>query len=182
MKIGVISDTHGSLTAWRQVMEEYFATADLIIHSGDLLYHGPRNPLPEGYAPAELAEAINATSQPIIGVKGNCDAEIDQMLLQIPIQAPLAQIFTPHWKILVHHGHDFTADNLPSWATAYNLIISGHTHRPGIVYQDGRIFLNPGSPALPKDDGQTPTVAIIAGTTIELWNIRTGKLIQQTTF
>lgn len=179
MKIGVISDTHGSLAAWRRVMTDFFGDVDLIIHCGDILYHGPRNPLPEGYAPAELAQAINASRPPIICAKGNCDAEVDQMLLEIPLQAPFAQILTPVWRIMAHHGHFWEEGNLPSWTAPYNLIISGHTHLPGIVQKDGRFFLNPGSPALPKQKDRIPTVAVIADTAIQLWNIRTGQILEQ---
>ncbi|HYH05169.1 MAG TPA: phosphodiesterase [Bacillota bacterium] len=181
MKIGVISDTHGSLTAWRQVMADFFEDVELIIHCGDVLYHGPRNPLPEGYAPAELAQAVNAVRKPIICAKGNCDAEVDQMLLEIPLQAPFAQIMTPAWRIMVHHGHLWEESSLPSWTAPYNLIISGHTHLPGIIKKDGRFFLNPGSPALPKNQDKTPTVALIEDTAIQLCNIRTGQILQQVT-
>jgi putative phosphoesterase len=174
MKIGVISDTHGSLTAWQQAWR-YLRQADLIIHCGDLLYHGPRNPLPEGYAPAELAQTINQTTQPLIIAKGNCDADVDQLLINFPIQTPYTQVFTPRWRILVHHGHTLGPTTLPAWANSYNLIISGHTHLPGIVKREERLFLNPGSPALPKNAGRTSTVALVDDEAITIINLATGE-------
>lgn len=179
MKIGVISDTHGSLTAWQKVMAKFFSQVDLIIHCGDVLYHGPRNPLPEGYAPAELAKALNRVRKPIVCAHGNCDAEVDQLLLEFPIQAPYSQVYTDKWRILVHHGHHFSETELPDWTRPYNLIISGHTHLPDINQHEGRILLNPGSPALPKNKEKAPTVALIDGSTIQLWNIQTGELYKQ---
>ncbi len=78
MKIGVVSDTHGSLTAWQNAYNSNFQDVDWIIHCGDVLYHGPRNPLPEGYNPQTLAMDLQKIRQPIIFAKGNCDAEIDR--------------------------------------------------------------------------------------------------------
>jgi putative phosphoesterase len=174
VKIGVISDTHGSLTAWQKALV-YLEKVDLIIHCGDVLYHGPRNPLPEGYAPAELARAINRTTQRIVFAKGNCDAEVDQLLVDFPIQAPYTQIFTPRWQILVHHGHTLENANLPAWTDGYNLIISGHTHLPGISRQASRVLLNPGSPSLPKNAERIPTIALIDEADIKIINLATGK-------
>ena len=87
MKIAIISDTHGSITAFNRAME-VAGPCDFIVHAGDILYHGPRNPLPEGYKPQELANAINALDVPFVAAAGNCDAPIDQALLSVPIQAP----------------------------------------------------------------------------------------------
>jgi uncharacterized protein len=181
LKIGVISDTHGSLTMWQQVMAHYFKKVDLIIHCGDVLYHGPRNPLPKGYAPAELAQAINMVRQPMIFAKGNCDAEVDQLLINFPLQAPFAQVFTPQWQILVHHGHSLSENELPTWTEPYNLIISGHTHLPILKQKGSCVLLNPGSPALPKNEEKAPTVALIDNQTIQIWNIQTGQRIQELT-
>jgi putative phosphoesterase len=174
LKIGVISDTHGSVTAWQKA-SLYLETVDLIIHCGDVLYHGPRNPLPEGYAPTELAQAINRTAQPLIFAQGNCDAEVDQLLVNFPIQTPYAQVFTPRWQILVHHGHHLNSMELPTWTHSYNLVISGHTHLPGISQQGHQFLLNPGSPALPKNVAQTPSIALLDDSGILLINLVTGE-------
>jgi len=177
MRIGVISDTHGSVSAWQQAYTGYLAQADFIIHCGDLLYHGPRNPLPEGYNPAALSAILNALEKPVLFVRGNCDTEVDQMVLDYPLEAPYAHLFTERWRILVHHGHQnmFPAKT----KNFYNLIISGHTHLPGIKKENGLVYLNPGSPALPKNDGKTPTIALIDEEAIVILNINTGETIQR---
>jgi len=79
MRIGFISDTHGGLAGWQEAMAGPFAEADLIIHCGDLLYHGPRNPMPKGYDPAALAQAMNASPAPLLIARGNCDSDVDQL-------------------------------------------------------------------------------------------------------
>lgn len=178
MNIGVISDTHGSLTAWRQAYEKFFRNVDLIIHCGDVLYHGPRNPLPEGYDPKNLANELNSLKKSIIIVRGNCDAEVDQLVLEYPLESPYAHIITPDFKILAHHGHNWSQETFPAKVKKlYNIIISGHTHVPQIDIIDQSIYINPGSPALPKDDNQTPTVAIIDKTEIKILNVITGEAI-----
>ena len=176
MKIGVISDTHGSLGAWEKAYARYLSRTDLIIHCGDILYHGPRNPLPAGYNPGALLEKINALEKPVLLVRGNCDAEVDQMVLDYPLEAPYARLFTGAYRILIHHGHR----ELPAKTQkGYDLIISGHTHCAGIKKENGVIYLNPGSPALPKDEGETPTLAMIDGREIVLLNLETGEVVQR---
>lgn len=160
MKIGIISDIHGSLTAWEKAWDLYFYDTDLIINCGDILYHGPRNPLPAGHNPAKLAEALNACSVPILCAKGNCDAEIDQMLLNFPIESPYLHCYIDNKRILVHHGHhpESLAEKV---LNDYDIIISGHTHLPLLEQRGKQLYLNPGSPSLPKTNEKIPTVAII---------------------
>ncbi|NLM36511.1 MAG: phosphodiesterase [Firmicutes bacterium] len=178
MRIGVISDTHGSVGAWQKAYDLFLRQTDLIIHCGDLLYHGPRNPLPVEYKPNELCAIFNTLEKPIVFVRGNCDAEVDQMVLDYPLESPYAHIFTERWRILVHHGHQ---NLLPAKTKTFNnLIISGHTHLPVIKKENGVIYLNPGSPALPKDEPKTPTIAVIDEEAIVIWNIETGKEIEKT--
>jgi putative phosphoesterase len=175
MKIGVISDTHGSLTAWRKAYA-LLSDSDLIIHCGDVLYHGPRNPLPDGYSPAELAAELNSPARPLIFVRGNCDAEIDQMLLDYPQESPYAHVILPDYRILAHHGHLLDPAALPARVTRhYQIFISGHTHLPGIQRSGGIITLNPGSPSLPKNETKTPTVAVIEGRRIRIIELPDGK-------
>jgi len=178
-KIGIISDTHGSLTTWKTVYQNFFKSADLILHCGDVLYHGPRNPLPVGYNPAELARDLNALTTPLVIVKGNCDAEVDQMVLDYPMEVYF-RLFLGDLRILVQHGH---APYLPAKVEkGFNLLISGHTHLPVIKKEDGLIRLNPGSPSLPKDDEKTPTIALIEENQISLWNIESKEKIETVVF
>lgn len=180
MKIGIISDTHGSLAAWQCAFNRFFSTADLIIHCGDVLYHGPRNPLPEGYDPAGLAAALNELTVPILFAKGNCDAEVDQMVLKHPIEAPYIHCYLPDLRILVHHGHLFTPDSLPAPTTAaYNLVISGHTHLPEITHTAGATWLNPGSPSLPKTADKEPSIALLENRHLRIIQLRTEKTIAE---
>jgi putative phosphoesterase len=152
---------------------------ELVLHCGDVLYHGPRNPLPDGYQPAMLAEEINAFPKPVICAQGNCDAEVDQLLLDVPLQSPYAQVFTPVWRILLHHGHRFNPESAPAWINRFNLIISGHTHLPELSRRGGTVMLNPGSPALPKTAAKIPTLALIDGPVIQLVNLETGGVISE---
>lgn len=178
MKIGVISDTHGSLLAWQNAYNSCFQDVDWIIHCGDVLYHGPRNPLPEGYNPQALVNAIRTIRQPIIFAKGNCDAEIDQLLLEYPLESPYAHIFTPSLRILVTHGHHWDPEQPPlNLCKGYDLIVSGHTHIPMLKKVSNLILLNPGSPALPKSEAKTPTVAIIDTDQIRIVHAVTGAAI-----
>jgi uncharacterized protein len=178
MKIGIVSDTHGSITAWQKAFS-LLNDSQLIIHCGDVLYHGPRNPLPDGYQPQELVTALNAMTIPMVYSKGNCDAEVDQMLLEYPIEAPYVHLVIDGIRILVHHGHQFDGETVPAKLLRDNrLIISGHTHLPGIHQKDLTVFLNPGSPALPKNSPKVPTVAQIIDRRIEILNLVDGSVVQ----
>jgi len=87
MKAGIISDTHGCLESFKRIYEKFLKDCDFIIHGGDVLYHGPRNKVPEEYDPAGLAEFLNAMDIPIVAASGNCDSEVDQMVLDFPVEA-----------------------------------------------------------------------------------------------
>lgn len=179
MKIGVISDTHGVVTVWDKVLNEFFQDVDLIIHSGDVLYHGPRNPIVEGYNPALLVQRINDLQIPIIFTKGNCDAEVDQMVLEHPLQNPYAILIVQGKKILAHHGHTLDYQDKVKLAQKYkiDIFITGHTHIPEIYKHGSTIFLNPGSPSIPKGEG--PTIALIHPEKIEIIDILTKEKVQE---
>lgn len=168
MKIGIISDTHGVATAWDQVMADVFKDVGLIIHCGDVLYHGPRNPIVEGYNPQLLVQRLNSLETPIIFAKGNCDAEVDQMVLEHPLQNPYALIIVNGKKILAHHGHTLNYQEKVKLAQRYNvdIFITGHTHIPEIYKEGKTVFINPGSPSLPKGEG--PTVGLITEESIKI--------------
>jgi uncharacterized protein len=162
MKIGVISDTHGSISAWKAAVNTIFRQADLIIHAGDVLYHGPRNPLPGGYDPGSLAREINGCAIPLLLCRGNCDSEVDQMVLEVPLASPY--LFSQFGKVRIwaHHGHlfDDSAGQSLSAKWGASICITGHTHVWSLTRNGGAVFLNPGSPALPKDNG-VPTVGMV---------------------
>ncbi|MDZ7324669.1 phosphodiesterase [Kosakonia sacchari] len=150
MKLMFASDIHGSLPATECVLER-FAQSDArwLVILGDVLNHGPRNALPEGYAPAQVADRLNEQASRIIAVRGNCDSEVDQMLLTFPITAPWQQVLLPECRLFLTHGHLFGPDDEPSLA-AGDVLVYGHTHIP-VAEKRGDIFhFNPGSVSIPK--------------------------------
>lgn len=177
MKIAIISDTHGSITAFNRAMK-VAGPCDFIVHAGDILYHGPRNPLPEGYKPQELANAINALEVPFVAAAGNCDAPIDQVLLSVPIQAPYAMLYIENFKILVNHGHDASIEELIELCRKWkvNLLVTGHTHVKQLEKKDDLILLNPGSCSLPKDS--IASMAILEDSNIRLVNLENGQTLE----
>lgn len=117
MKLMFASDIHGSLPATERVLSLFEQSgAKWLIILGDVLNHGPRNALPEGYDPAQVAEKLNPYASRIIAVRGNCDSEVDQMLLHFPITAPWQQVLLEHHRLFLTHGHLFSPDNLPALA------------------------------------------------------------------
>ena len=175
-RIGVISDTHGDVDGWRRCIETIFRDVRLIVHAGDLLYHGPKNPLVEGYGPPALAEAINAAPVPVVVARGNCDSPVDQLVIDTPIQAPYAFVQLDDLRILAHHGDGLSDEEKAQWAASWQLdvFITGHTHIRELTRHEQTIFLNPGSPAIPKSDGSfqaVPTAATIEGDGVRIWDI-----------
>lgn len=152
MKYLFASDLHGSRTAAENVLRRFAAEgADRLILLGDLLYHGPRNPLPEGHDPMGVADLFNAMPVKPLAVRGNCDAEIDQMVLQFPIMAdymllPLRSGATA----FITHGHLFNLGARPPYQKG-DVLIHGHTHVHTVQTSDGLTYVNPGSAALPKE-------------------------------
>lgn len=150
MKLMFASDIHGSLPATERVLSLFaHSGAQWLVILGDVLNHGPRNALPEGYAPAQVAERLNERADSIIAVRGNCDSEVDQMLLRFPITAPWQQVLTARQRLFLTHGHLYSPDNLPPLA-AGDVLVYGHTHIP-VASRQGDIFhFNPGSVSIPK--------------------------------
>lgn len=150
MKLMFASDLHGSLPAAEKALAIFAQSgARWLVLLGDLLNHGPRNALPEGYDPAAVAQRLNEVADKIIAVRGNCDSEVDQMLLRFPITAPFAQILLPGQRLFVTHGHLYNPDKLPPLAP-HDALIFGHTHLPVAENRDGLYFFNPGSVSMPK--------------------------------
>ena len=139
MKLFVISDIHGSLSSFRAAIEAFNReNADHLLICGDYLNHGPRNDIPAGYDTKGLAKALNDMKHLITGVRGNCDSEVDQMMLEFPVLAPYTTILVPGSavgscevrRIFVHHGHLMTAEEAARLNPAGTIIVSGHTHVP----------------------------------------------------
>lgn len=151
MKILFFSDVHGSPECFNLLTERIAEfQPDLLALLGDVLYHGPRNPLYDTYAPANLVDKINAYRDKIAAVRGNCDCEVDQMLLKFPMMADFTQIFDGTQRFFLTHGHLWFERNLPP-VPAGTILAHGHTHIPEIKTLDNGITIfNPGSTTLPK--------------------------------
>lgn len=153
MKLLIASDIHGSADAAhalaRRVEQE---RPDRIILLGDLLYHGPRNPLPPSYAPMEVADILNEWADIIVAVRGNCDSEVDQMVLSFPCRADYALLETDGRLMHLSHGHlPGNAPDDPPRLAPGSALLTGHTHVKTLDARDGVLFVNPGSTSLPKD-------------------------------
>ena len=182
MKIGLISDTHGSLKAWESSME-IFKECELILHAGDVLYHGPRNPLPVGYDPGELANSLNNFDKTIFIVKGNCDSEVDEMVLNFPLLSPYFYTNLGGLNILLIHGEGYSQDELFELGKTYgtDMLIIGHTHIPVLRQKDNVFLVNPGSPSIPKADDKLPSIGIIdtEERTVQIVSLDTGDLLEK---
>ncbi|MFA8433054.1 MAG: phosphodiesterase [Marinifilaceae bacterium] len=152
MKIFFVSDIHGSLTQleiFERILKE--EKPDQLVILGDVMYHGPRNPLPDGYDPAGVANLLNVYKDRIIAVRGNCDSEVDQMLLDFPIMADSAHLIVEDKRFFLTHGHLFSSEKPPHIQPGA-ILVSGHTHVPAAHKEKGIFLFNPGSLALPKND------------------------------
>ncbi len=152
MKWLIASDLHGSACYTRQLLEACEKeNPDRILLLGDLLYHGPRNALPKDYAPAEVIELLNPLADKLTCVRGNCDAEVDQMVLDFPIMADYCVVEDNGLTIYATHGHIFS-ETQPPKLSAGAILLCGHTHVPKCADHGNFHYLNPGSVSIPKED------------------------------
>lgn len=153
MKILFLSDIHGMAPTLAKALEHADQlTPDRIVLLGDVLYHGPRNGVPDRYNPPQAVELLNARKKMILAVRGNCDAEVDQMLLEFPIMADYAEFCTETKRFFFTHGHLWNEHHLPA-LPAGTILAHGHTHIPVLkTLPDGITIFNPGSISLPKED------------------------------
>ena len=169
MKLIIASDIHGDAQCCRSLLKQAENEhADKILLLGDILYHGPRNDLPEGYAPKEVIEMLNAASDKLLCVRGNCDTEVDQMVLSFPILSDTAFVYDGEKDITLYmsHGHKYSPDNLPPLQKG-TVFLSGHTHILGKWEKNGIVCINPGSVSIPKG-GNSKTYAIYENGAIEI--------------
>lgn len=152
MKLMIASDIHGSAYWCRALLEAFDREgAEKLLLLGDLLYHGPRNALPEEYDTKAVAAMLNARCDRLLCVRGNCDGEVDQMVLGFPILADYCLLYAEGRTILATHGHVFNALNPPPLRPG-DVLLHGHTHVPAIErFGDGNLCLNPGSVSIPKN-------------------------------
>lgn len=151
MKWMIASDIHGSEYYCRELCAAYDREkADRLLLLGDILYHGPRNDLPREYNPKKVIELLNARKQDILCVRGNCDTEVDQMVLEFPILADYCVIAEEKQLIYATHGHIFHEDHLPPLHKG-DILLHGHTHVPKCVEHEEYTYMNPGSVSIPKE-------------------------------
>ena len=153
MKWMIASDLHGSAYYCRKMLEAFEREgADRLFLLGDLLYHGPRNDLPREYAPKEVIPLLNGKKEKLLCVRGNCDAEVDQMVLEFPVLADYAVLPVGQRLIYATHGHIYNVKNLPPLAPG-DVLLHGHTHVPAWTeFEQGNLYLNPGSVSIPKEN------------------------------
>lgn len=152
MKLFIASDIHGDIDCAKATYEAYLKEgADKLLLLGDLLYHGPRNDLPPSYAPKQVIELLNGIKEELICVRGNCDTEVDQMVLAFPILADYAIISADGLTVFATHGHNHNTEKLPPLRKG-EILLHGHTHvlcaKP---FGNENYYLNPGSVTLPKE-------------------------------
>lgn len=148
------SDIHGSAYYCEKMIEAYHKEkAEKLIILGDLLYHGPRNDLPKDYSPKKVIAMLNSIKEELCVVRGNCDAEVDQMVLEFPIMADYAILYWEDRMIYASHGHKYSSDNLPP-LKEHDIFIQGHTHVLMAKEENNKILLNPGSISLPKENNE----------------------------
>lgn len=178
MKLLFASDLHGSLSATEAVLNRFEQSgADWLILLGDLLNHGPRNALPDRYQPAQVAEQLNRYADKIIAVRGNCDSEVDQMLLSFPITAPWQQVLWQKRRLFLTHGHLYHPSARPP-LSAGDVLVYGHTHLPQ-AEQQGEIYcFNPGSVSIPKG-GFPASFGLLTDGMLRVITLQGGKAIAE---
>lgn len=158
MKYLIVSDIHGSLPRLQKVISFFEQQKyDMLLILGDILNYGPRNGLPEGLDAMGIANLLNTLSNKIVAVRGNCDSEVDQMLLKFPIMSDVAILVNNGIRLLLTHGHKYNPESQPLSA---DVICTGHTHVWQLEKQDRQILLNTGSITFPKN-GNIPTFATL---------------------
>ena len=160
MKYLIVSDIHGSLPALEQVLRVYEAErCDMLLVLGDILNYGPRNSIPEGIDPKGIAERLNAMKEHIVAVRGNCDSEVDQMLLQFPVLSDYAVVVDNGRRLFLTHGHVYNEEHMPP--CRHDAFFYGHTHLWKLERgADGCVVCNTGSVTFPKG-GNVPTFAVL---------------------
>ncbi len=177
MKYLLLSDIHGSYPRLKRALDFYREqNCDMLLLMGDIINYGPRNGVPEGLDAPAIVAALNAMADDIVAVRGNCDAEVDQMLLHFPILSDYTLLVDEGRRILLTHGHVYGKQRLP--AGRYDAVISGHTHLWELVREDdGPLFCNTGSVTFPKG-GNPPTLGIMEQGRIAIFTLD-GELLAE---
>ena len=182
MKLLIASDIHGDAVCCQAMLDAFAReNAEKILILGDILYHGPRNDLPEGYAPKKVIDLLNAVADKLLCVRGNCDTEVDQMVLSFPVLSDTAFVYDGEagLTLFMSHGHKCSPDNMPP-LSGKAIFLYGHTHLLGKCEKDGISCVNPGSVSLPKG-GNPKTYAVYESGRIYIKDFD-GKIIEKYDF
>ena len=175
MRMLIASDIHGSAYYCRKLLDAWDREQpERVLLLGDLLYHGPRNDLPEEYNPKEVLAMLNARKESILCVRGNCDTEVDQMVLEFPILADYAWIAADGHRVFATHGHVYNTKNLPP-LRAGEILLHGHTHVPAWEDHGTFRYYNPGSVSIPKGDSQPMYMMLEDG--VFIWKTLDGEVL-----
>ena len=175
MKYVFASDIHGSASACRKLLERFAEEkADRLFLLGDLLYHGPRNDLPDEYAPKKVIELLNGVRDCVCTVRGNCDCEVDQMVLSFPILADYGWLSLGDIMVYLTHGHHVTDETFTQVGEG-NIVLQGHTHIPLWETKNGVLHLNPGSTSIPKE-GSCKSYMVFENGTFYWKNLETAEV------
>lgn len=154
MKLMIASDIHGSAYYCQKMINAYREEkADKLLLLGDILYHGPRNDLPRDYAPKKVLAMLNDIKKEILCVRGNCDTEVDQMVLEFPVLLEYGFLYDQGRMFYITHGHKFNPNNLPMLNKG-DVLLTGHTHIPAFENHGDYIYVNPGSVSIPKENSE----------------------------
>ncbi|NIY91741.1 phosphodiesterase [Vibrio diazotrophicus] len=181
MKLFIASDLHGSLPATEKVLSLFEQSeATTLVLLGDLLNHGPRNPIPEGYNPAAVAEQLNHYANKIVAVRGNCDSEVDQMLLTFPMMSDYAWVMLESGqRMFLTHGHLYNQQNCPAMGPR-DILVHGHTHIPSAQEWEKGFFLNPGSVTFPRNDF-APSYGLLEGNQLIVKSLDGDEMLAKAT-
>ncbi|MDD6826972.1 MAG: phosphodiesterase [Oscillospiraceae bacterium] len=178
MKLMIASDIHGSAYYCRKMLDAFQTEKpDKLLILGDILYHGPRNDLPEEYAPKEVISMLNPLKNFLLCVRGNCDTEVDQMVLDFPVLAEYCILYVDGRTIFVTHGHKFNEQNQPPLNKG-DILLNGHTHIPAYrETETGVIYMNPGSVSIPKENSEHQYMIYDNGKFI--WKELSGRVLRE---
>jgi len=177
MKWLIASDIHGSEFYCKEVLKAFDEErADRLLLLGDMLYHGPRNDLPKDYAPKKVIALLNERKQDILCVRGNCDADVDQFVLEFPILAEYAVLDLGKRLVYATHGHVYGELNPPPLKTG-DVLLCGHTHVPKCVEYADYVYMNPGSASIPKENSHHGYMTIEDG--LFLWKDFEGNIMMK---
>lgn len=170
MKIMIASDIHGSDYYCKKMLDAFDCEkAERLLLLGDILYHGPRNDLPREYSPKSVTEQLNAVKDKLLCVRGNCDTEVDQMVLEFPILADYCILYAGSRMIFATHGHLYNSKN-PPLLQKKDVLLCGHTHIPECTQNEVFLSVNPGSVSMPKENSEHGYI-IMTDTCLEWKNL-----------